>query len=100
MSQRTREFGIRAALGATRGNVLRLVLRHGMGLLTLGLVIGVAGALAANRLISSMLYGVSGYDPFTLTTIAGILGLVALFACLIPAQRAMRVNPVNALRAE
>lgn len=100
VSQRTREFGIRAALGATRGNVLRLVLRHGMGLLTLGLVIGVAGALAANRLISSMLYGVSGYDPFTLTTIAGILGLVALFACLIPAQRAMRVNPVNALRAE
>ena len=100
VSQRRREFGIRAALGATRGNILRLVLRHGMGLVALGLVIGVAGALGANRLIASMLYGVSGYDPVTLSVIAVILGLVALFACLIPAKRAMRVNPVDALRSE
>jgi putative ABC transport system permease protein len=100
VGQRTRELGIRAAFGATRGNVLRLVLRHGMGLLFLGLVIGIAGALATNRLIASMLYGVSGHDPFTLAIVAGILGLVALFACLIPARRAAKVDPVIALRAE
>ena len=100
VSQRTREFGIRAAFGATRGNVLRLVLRHGMGLCILGLFIGVAGALAANRLIASLLYGVSGHDPFTLATVAGILGLVALLACLIPAHRATRVNPMEALRSD
>ena len=100
VGQRTREFGIRTALGATRGNVLRLVLRHGLGLLLLGLFIGIAGALGANRLIASLLYGVSGHDPLTLALVAGILGLVALFACLIPALRATRVNPVDALRSE
>ncbi len=100
VSQRTREFGIRAAFGATRGNVLRLVLRHGVGLITFGLVIGVAGAVATNRLIASLLYGVSGYDPLTLAAVAGILSFVAIVACLIPAHRATRVNPVDALRSE
>ena len=100
VSQRTREIGIRTALGATRGNILQLVLRHGMGLSVLGLLLGVAGAFAVNQLIASMLFGISDRDPLTLVAVAAILGIVAFLACLIPAQRATRVNPVDALRSE
>jgi putative ABC transport system permease protein len=100
VSQRTREIGIRSALGATRGNILQLILRHGMGLSVLGLVIGIAGAFGVMRLLSSMLFGVGDRDPVTLIVVAAILGLVALLACLIPARRATRVNPVEALRSE
>ena len=100
VSQRTREIGIRTALGATRGNVLRLILRHGMGLSILGLLLGVAGAFSVNRLMASLLFGVGDRDPVTLAFVAAVLGAVALCACLIPAQRATKVNPVDALRSE
>ena len=100
VSQRTREIGIRTALGATQGNVLRLILRHGMGLSVLGLLLGIAGSFGVNQLIASLLFGVGNRDPATLFIVAAILGLVALFACLVPAKRATKVNPVDALRSE
>lgn len=100
VSQRTREIGIRAALGAGRGTVLRLVLRHGMGLAVLGLLLGVAGSFGLNRLLQSLLFNIGDRDPVTLATVFVVLGVVALFACLIPAQRATRVDPLIALRDE
>ena len=100
VSQRTREIGIRAALGASRGTVLRLVLRHGMGLAILGLLLGVAGSFGLNRLLQSLLFNIGDRDPVTLATVFAVLGVVALFACLIPAQRATRVDPLIALRDE
>ena len=100
VTQRTREIGIRAALGATRGNVLALILREGMGLTVLGLLLGVAGAFGLSQLLTSLLFGVGGRDPVTLAAVFGVLGLVAFLACFVPAQRATRVNPVVALRTE
>ena len=100
MTQRTREIGIRAALGATRGDILRLVLRSGLILTGCGLVAGIAGALGLTRVLASMLFQVTGYDPLTMATVAGVLALVALFACLLPARRATKVDPVIALRTE
>ncbi len=100
VSQRTREIGIRTALGATHGNVLRLILRHGMGLCILGLLLGVAGAFGVNQLIASLLFAIGDRDPVTLTSVAVMLGAVAFCACLIPARRAAKVNPVEALRSE
>jgi putative ABC transport system permease protein len=98
--QRTREIGIRAALGAHPGNIRSLILRSAMTLTGLGLVLGVAGALILAQFLSSMLFNVGKYDPVTLACVALILTAVALLACLIPARRAMRVNPIIALRYE
>jgi putative ABC transport system permease protein len=98
--QRTGEFGIRMALGAQQGDVLRLVLAQGGKLIGLGLVIGLLATLAASRAMGSMLFNTSAYDPLTLTSITLLLGAVALVACFFPANRATKVNPIEALRTE
>jgi putative ABC transport system permease protein len=98
--QRTGEFGIRMALGAQQGDVLRLVLAQGGKLIGIGLVVGLAATLAASRAMGSMLFNTSAQDPLTLSMITLLLGAVALIACLLPANRATKVNPIEALRAE
>ncbi len=100
VTQRTRELGIRMALGAKRGDVLRLVLGQGITLVGVGLVIGLLGALAAGRLLVSVLYGVGAIDLIALSTAMVLLALIALIACFLPARRATRVDPMLALREE
>lgn len=100
VSRRTREIGIRMAIGAERGDILRLILREGVMLVVTGLAIGLAGALAVTRLVESQLYSVKATDPLTFAAIALLLLLVALAACFIPAWRATRVDPIIALRTE
>jgi putative ABC transport system permease protein len=98
--QRTGEFGIRMALGAQQRDVLRLVLTQGGKLIGLGLLIGLIATLTASRAMGSMLFNTSAYDPLTLATITVVLATVALVACFFPANRATKVNPIEALRAE
>ena len=100
VSQRTAEIGIRMALGASAGSVLKLVLRQGLGVIAVGLVTGLFVAFFAVHLLESMLYQTSTRDPVTILVIAALLGTVALIACLIPARRATRVDPLVALRSE
>jgi putative ABC transport system permease protein len=99
-TQRTHEIGIRTALGAQRRDVLRLVMRDGAKIAFLGIAFGIAGALALTRLMASLLFEVKPTDPATFTGVAILLALVALAACYIPARRAMRVDPMVALRYE
>jgi putative ABC transport system permease protein len=94
------EIGIRMALGADQKNIFRLVLSRGLQFIFAGLALGIGGALAATRLLASLLFGVTPSDPATFAAIAALLFLVALFACWLPAQRAMRVDPIIALRYE
>ena len=100
VTQRTREIGIRAALGADRASILGLVLRRGMLLAVLGLGVGLAAALGLTRLMAAELYGIGERDPLTLATVAIVLAAVALAACWFPARRATRVDPLVALREE
>jgi len=100
VAQRTHEIGIRMALGACPIEVVRLVLGQGVRLALLGLAIGIAVAAAATRLIRSLLYGVTASDPLTFFFVATLLICVVLLACLVPARRAMRVDPIVALRHE
>jgi putative ABC transport system permease protein len=100
VSWRTQEIGIRMALGAKRTDVLRMVVRQGMTMTLIGLAFGLVGVFALSRVMVGMLYGVSPTDPLTFTGVSIVLLLVALLACLIPARRATRVDPIVALRNE
>jgi putative ABC transport system permease protein len=100
VSWRTHEIGIRMALGAGRTNVLSLVVREGMTMALLGLAIGLISALILSRLLRGLLYGVSPTDPLTFAGVSIVLIFVSVLACLIPARRATRVDPIVALRSE
>ncbi|HEX5581012.1 MAG TPA: ABC transporter permease [Gemmatimonadaceae bacterium] len=100
VAQRTREIGIRMALGASTSDVRKLVVRQGMAPALAGIALGIVGALAATRVMSSLLYGVSATDPVTFAGVPVLLAMIALAAAYLPARRATRVEPVNALRSE
>jgi ABC-type antimicrobial peptide transport system permease subunit len=100
VAERRREIGIRMALGADQGRVLALVMKQGLLLTTVGIVAGLAGAFALNRLIASLLFGVQPTDPATIVAVVGTIALVAAAACWIPAWRASRVDPNVVLRED
>ena len=100
VGQRTQEIGVRRALGASTGAMLRLVLRQGLILTAFGLAAGIAGSFAATRILRGFLWGVSPTDPLTFTLVTAALAAAALLACYVPARRALGVNPIVALRAE
>lgn len=100
IGQRTREFGIRLALGATSGDLGRLVLREAGMLMLIGIIVGTAGALMVGRALDDLLIGATAHDTLTLTMVALVLGGAALLACMAPARRAARLDPVKALRQD
>jgi len=100
VTQGTADIAIRMALGARRASILSLVFKQGMRLALLGIVVGLVGALGLTRMMSSLLFGVTPTDPFTFLSVLALLLFVALSACLFPAGRAMRIDPMVALRAE
>jgi ABC-type antimicrobial peptide transport system permease subunit len=100
VSQRTQEIGVRMALGAPSRDVLRMIFTHGLKLFATGAALGLAAALALSRTLEHLLFGVSATDPFSFCIVIVVLGMVTLLACYIPARRAMRVDPLVALRYE
>jgi putative ABC transport system permease protein len=100
VAERTRELGVRAALGASRGMIVELVVRQGLTLTACGVLVGLAGAAAASQVLVSMLFGISPLDPATYLGVIAVLGVVALVACSVPAWRAARVDPATTLRTE
>jgi ABC-type antimicrobial peptide transport system permease subunit len=100
VAQRTREIGVRMALGAAPRDVLRMVLDEGFRLVFAGVALGILFALAVTRLLTTMLYGVTAADPLIFSSVIAVLVVVSLSACYIPARRAMRVDPIVALRYE
>ena len=100
VSQRRSEIGIRMALGAKRGQVVGLVMQGGLQLVAIGLVIGLAGAAGAARLIQSLLFNVRPLDPLVYGGVSALFTLVATFACLLPSLRASRIDPLIALRSD
>jgi putative ABC transport system permease protein len=100
VARRTQELGLRIMVGATRADILGLVVRHGLKLAAFGLVIGVAASLLLSRLLTSQLYEIRSNDPQTLAAVSGLVLIVAVCACLLPAWRASRVDPIAAFRME
>jgi ABC-type antimicrobial peptide transport system permease subunit len=100
VAERTQEIGVRSALGATRANILKLVVGQGMTLTGFGMLVGLAGAAAVSQVIVAMLFGVSHLDPMTYLGAMAVLAAVGLVACAVPAWRATRVDPATTLRAE
>jgi putative ABC transport system permease protein len=100
VAQRTNEIGIRIALGAAQSSIFRLIVGQAMALVGISVLIGVAGAFAATRLLSSMLFNVGAWDPVTFGSIVVLISVVAFLAAWLPARRASRVNPIVALRSE
>jgi predicted permease len=100
VSRRTREIGVRMALGARRNDVLKMVLRQGMGLVGVGTLAGLAGAFAVTRVMGTLLYGIAATDPLTFSVVPLLLVVVASLACWIPARRAAKIDPMVALRQE
>jgi ABC-type antimicrobial peptide transport system permease subunit len=100
VAQRGHEVGVRMALGAATGDVVRLIVRQGLTLAGVGVLVGFLGALAASRLLDSMLFGVSSTDPLSYASVIFVLGGAALAACLIPARRAARIDPIVSLRGD
>jgi ABC-type antimicrobial peptide transport system permease subunit len=100
ISRQTQEIGVRMALGASSADMLAMVLRTGFQLIAMGIAIGLAASFALTRLIASQLWGVSPHDPMTLCAVVGVVILAGLAACYLPARRAIRVDPMRALRSE
>ena len=100
VAERTREIGVRAALGASQGSIVALVLRQGMTLAAIGAMIGLAGAAVASQALSALLFGITRLDPITYGGMAMLLVLVSAIACAIPAWRAVTIDPATTLRAE
>jgi ABC-type antimicrobial peptide transport system permease subunit len=100
VAQRTREIGIRVALGSSQAGILGLVLREGSKLVAIGFAVGIVAVMSLQKVMTNEIYGVRTFDPLVLICVIGVLTAIALLACAVPARRAMRVDPIVALRYE